>query len=76
MADADKKGWLDRSRDYAQHYGDEFGRAFEQDGRHFNFDGSPWSPKGERAEVKSTKPAVVKAAAPVADDQLTQQLKG
>lgn len=81
MADTDKKGWLDRSRDYGQHYGDDQGRAFEQDGKHFNFDGSPWKPAGERSSEtkapRATAPTAPSAPpAPPADDQLSRQLKG
>lgn len=70
MADDKTSRSLDRSQPHGQIFGDEDGRMWEQGGRYFNADGSPWR---ERGKAPSSSPAPVKAAA---DDQFAQQLKG
>jgi hypothetical protein len=80
MADEQRKGWLDRSRDHASVYGDDQGRMWEQDGKHFNGDGSPWrDPSGRKAAPAAAPAPAAEAAAlgsTAADDQLSQQLRG
>lgn len=77
---------LDKSRAYGIVYGDDSGRAFEQDGRFFNGAGRPWvdpaaaaapeAPlKKPVAASKSVKAAPAPAAAPD-EAQLSAQLEG
>lgn len=56
---------LDKTRPYATIHNDEEGRAFEQDGIFFG-------PDGESIDQRPSRKA--KPAAPVADDQVAQQL--
>lgn len=65
---------LDKSKPFAQVYGDDQGRAFEQDGAFFRGDGSPWGTSGKAKPAAAASPAAPAPAAP--SDQLTQQLQG
>lgn len=77
--DKSAKGRLDRNQPHAQVYGCEQGRIWEQGGRFFNGDGTPWrDPSGKTAPTPTPTPAVAATpdAEPVEDDQLSAQLKG
>lgn len=70
---------LDRKRDFASIVGDDEGRMFEQDGKFFSGDGTPWKPRKEGAQqpaAAKAAPAPAKPEQPAGDDQLSQQLKG
>lgn len=72
---------LDRKRDFATIVGDDEGRMFEQDGKFFNGDGTPWRPRKEGAQQPAASkttpaPAPAKPEQPADDEQLSQQLKG
>lgn len=78
MADDKTAKGLDRSQPHGQIFGDDQGRIWEQGGRYFHGDGSPWKPLGERTtEAKASRATAPSASAALpANDQLAQQLKG
>lgn len=62
---------LDKSKPYGTIYGDQEGRAFEQDGKYFESSGKPWAPE-KPAEKAPAKPAA-KPVDAVVEDQLAKQ---
>jgi membrane protein involved in colicin uptake len=83
------KQTLDRKQTFAQIYGDNAGRHYEQDGKFFNSDGKLWrdpsaketaAEKKEREEAEAAEAARLAAEAEAAKkaegggDQLGQQL--
>lgn len=67
---------LDKSRDYATVINCLEGRAFEQDGKFFAADGREWKPGMDTPETKEPEQKGKLTAAPVVDDQLSNQLQG
>lgn len=81
---------LDKSKPHFTVFGDDNGRAFEQDGKFFNGDGTLWTePEGEgeatakpavARKVAAKKPAAAPKAAPAvkseAEQQVDDQLSG
>lgn len=76
---------LDKTRPFAQIFGDRERRAFEQDGTFFHADGSEWidpsavkpavsKSVAKRVMVQAVQP--VQAVAPAEDSQLNAQLAG